>query len=169
MKCLMSLNQRECILAEYNKLVDIMDTKPRMFEYGSGGTTLWLLNHDVDLTSVEHNPKWHDELQRSDKRLDFSKQKLIAINPTHEENPLGLNRYITVCHPKDYEIILIDGVARGACLARLLFLCETSQYSPTIFIHDTHRDWYDWIFGECNIQRIKPTLGDYPAELGRIL
>jgi hypothetical protein len=31
----------------------------RVFEWGSGASTVWLMNQGADVTSVEHNPEWH--------------------------------------------------------------------------------------------------------------
>src|ERR1700712_778935 len=37
----------------------------KVFEYGSGGSTLWLLDHGADVTSVEHDRSWHQRLQQA--------------------------------------------------------------------------------------------------------
>ena len=36
--------------------------RPRVFEYGGGGSTLWLEDHGATVTAVEHDEAWHRQL-----------------------------------------------------------------------------------------------------------
>src|SRR4051794_37129916 len=43
-----------------------------VFEYGSGGSTLWLTDQGARVIAIEHHPDWHSRLRAAAPRLDIT-------------------------------------------------------------------------------------------------
>lgn len=159
MKPLMAKNQRDYILSH---------VKNKMVEWGSGGSTLYFLEHlqGKHLTSIEHHPDWYAKVkeQITSDNHDYLliRGKYIGDNATpFEENPSGLHDYISHI-VSNIDTVLIDGVARSSCL----MMSYIKYPQANIFLHDYHRDWYDYaveIYPKKTV--IKPVEGDYPSDL----
>ncbi len=106
----------------------------RVFEYGSGASTLYWLRRGATLTSVEHDPTWHAQVRRRlppDTTLDY---RLVPPEPGSHADPADPTAYASAALPgrcfKHYvhqidaipngscDLVLIDGRARPACLVR---------------------------------------------------
>jgi len=170
-KSLMAKNQADIIVSTVTA---------NMLEWGSGGTTLYLLQNlgeDQRLTSIEHDPTWFKEvklcahntlppevLERWDYRL--VQGGYVGENASmNEEVPCGLFNYIWADKLPlwKFDTFLVDGVARGACLSALAF---KGKSGADVFLHDVQRPWYDWaleLFDGGIL--IPPDDGDYPAQL----
>lgn len=121
-----------------------------MLEWGSGGSTLWFADRlpaGATLTSIEHDTAWHNYTQRRIGRrqnvelLLYPPSGPIGRNATvEEENPEYLQDYIHAVDGKQYDVILVDGVARVACMEQAR---ELLSPGGVIFLHDAHRTWYD--------------------------
>ena len=83
------------------------------------------------------------------------------VKPPREEQTYGLHDYI--CHYEEgVDTILVDGMARGACLA----MAYIKYPDATVFLHDANRDWYDWATSLYPIhEKIEADKGDYPPLL----
>lgn len=170
-KCLMAINQREHILKA-------LPSDGKMLEWGSGGSTIWFLENmqpGQHLTSIEENEHWFNKVQEKIEASGFTNHKYLLVRSQFnelrknahpsEENPVGLDDYI---HPPidlgEFDVILVDGVARGACLASVY-----GKTNAKIFIHDSNRGWYDWAIRLYSSHRvIKADQGDYPPDLTEI-
>lgn len=110
----------------------------RFFEYGSGGSTLFWLQFDpASVVSVEHDPAWHSKMtsRLASSVVDY---RLILPEPRTDGEPAdptdpsayastdpthlacSFRRYVSQIDsfPDDYfDVILIDGRARPACIA----------------------------------------------------
>jgi hypothetical protein len=170
----MALNQRETILAS-------LPDHGFMLEWGGGGSTGWFLDHmggGQSLLTVEHHAGWagtmwdayrhhaHWQLKRAPGTLE------VGQNATHwEECPAGLTDYICPPALADADVVLVDGVARSACLAAAV---ATGKPGRVIYVHDVQRkDWYEWplrVYADRIVHRrvIEPAPGDYPAKLMEI-
>ena len=151
----MAKNQRDYIISHGKHL----------FEYGSGGSTVEFCKR-LKVTSVEHDAKWYGKMPKIDgHEYILRERQMNVVNvKTAEENPLGLNDYITesLRHPQD--MVLVDGVARGACLAYL-----KSTFDGPVFLHDAQRDWYDWAISLYpRHEEIPADDGDYPPLLVKL-
>lgn len=174
MKCLMSLNQRETILSA-------LPAPGFMLEWGGGGSTGWFLEHMAAgsqlLLTVEHHAGWAGAMRaeyqhHASWRLRHLPSTLeVGQNATHwEECPAGLAEYINPVALADADVVLVDGVARSACLAAAI---ATGKPGRVVYLHDVQRDWYEWplrAFADRIRHRrgIDPTPGDYPAKLMEI-
>lgn len=124
----------------------------RAFEWGSGGSTLFLAKRLSELVSVEHDPTWHAVVAERIRAGGHSncKYRLIPPSPARPEGtPFGSGQrgsthldfesYVRAIevHPDGYfDLIMIDGRARMACLSAAwskvrvggLILLDNSNY-----------------------------------------
>jgi hypothetical protein len=116
------------------RAVDVVDAwmagqaKPlRVFEYGSGGSTLWLARRSDEVMSVEHDVGFAELMK--DEISARPNVELAVIPPvpadapavpSHKEGYRGLDftDYVNAIHKTsgDFSLIVIDGRAREACL-----------------------------------------------------
>jgi len=83
----------------------------RVFEWGSGGSTLFWLNQGAAVTSVEHDPHWADRVLDAvaPEKRDKLEMRLWDINA-----PSGEEGYVdAVLQGGPWDIIVIDGHDRG--------------------------------------------------------
>lgn len=122
-------------------VIDYLGSLPlegkRVFEYGSGGSTLFWLSHRMQCVSVEHDPSWYDLVRvRAGAAADIDYR---LVQP--EKNDLGetmdiadpmsylsddsafrgysFKNYASQidAFPSDYfDLVLVDGRARPACI-----------------------------------------------------
>jgi predicted O-methyltransferase YrrM len=103
--------------------------KPDMiaFEWGSGGSTIFIAERTRKLISVEHNLNWHNKvirLKNVEPLLREPQYKMILSSKTdplaYYSECLGnvnLKRYATTIDKyKLFDFVLIDGRARPSCL-----------------------------------------------------
>ena len=85
---------------EWLNSIDWNDSK--VFEYGTGYSTIWWQNKNVDYHAVEDNKQWYDMIE--DK-----------TNIKHEPN---YNKYMKSIYDYNYkfDVIVIDGVVRFDCI-----------------------------------------------------
>lgn len=99
----------------------------RVFEYGSGSSTLWWLRLGAEVISVEHDPKWYEMLsqrlrnEQRDKSLMLVEADSSISSDVLYLNPDGrsFRAYASAIdnYPDQYfDIILVDGVSRPACI-----------------------------------------------------
>jgi hypothetical protein len=111
--------------------------KARVFEYGSGGSTLFWLNHCEECVSIEHNPDWYKLMHPRIKEMDKIDYRLVLPDPAEDKEALDTsdpNQYLSkdslsigydfrnyVCQidafPDYYfDVVSIDGRARPSCI-----------------------------------------------------
>lgn len=100
----------------------------RVFEYGSGASTLWLARRASEVHSVEHH-RGFGEMMATE--LDqFDHVTLRIVEPVPSERPrvasakeghqgLDFADYVAAIDavPGDFDLVVVDGRAREACLA----------------------------------------------------
>ncbi len=125
--------------------IDFLQTqmKPdwKVFEYGSGGSTLFWLKHGVECVSIEHDTAWYQMIKNSaatysklDYRLVLPEPSLIAPQCYSEENFADPDCYVSA--DKDFQdktfrqyasqidefpdgyfdLVVVDGRARPSCI-----------------------------------------------------
>jgi len=108
-------------------LADRVDA--RVFEWGSGASTVWLSTRASSVTSVEHDAAWARQLVP----VLPGNATLILVEPRPCESPatasskagfagLDFTDYVAALDEVegDFDVIVVDGRAREACLARAL-------------------------------------------------
>lgn len=94
-------------------------------EWGSGRSTVWLAMRVARLTTIEHDPDWHDRVQRWLEARGLSAKvdyRLIAAPADQLDEPRD-HPYATVADQVadgSLDFALIDGQMRLRCAARIL-------------------------------------------------
>lgn len=112
-----------------DRVAEFLSGRPgaRVFEWGSGASTLWLSSRAGSVHSVEHDPGWAAALApRLPANVDLS-----VVSPAPTPTPvigsakpghagLDFSTYVAAIDAADgpYDLIVIDGRAREACLQR---------------------------------------------------
>lgn len=130
-----------------------------IIEYGSGGSTVALgkaLRSQQQLFSIEHTQEWYRSISTEISKLHIPNVSVLhcpvggsagaaySYGLQAEEFPIGCEQYL---HPSinwnRVEMVFIDGVARGACLAITRIRCRPGTYAA---IHDYvgREKWYNW-------------------------
>ena len=130
-----------------------------VFEWGTGGSTIFFKDMSCELISVEHNSEWHAAtLKELTERgyLDNSKYNLIPYelgeigpdysDPAHYKSYCtefpkhNLKKYVEFIDGQSvFDLILIDGYARASCIAHAVNHVVSGGW---IVIDNTDRDWY---------------------------
>ena len=103
--------------------------EPRVLEWGSGASSVWLAKRAGSVTSIEHDPAWAEEIGP----VLPANAQVIAVPPTlasQGEDPirsakkgfegLDFRDYVEAIDRQhgDFDLVVVDGRAREACLAR---------------------------------------------------
>jgi SAM-dependent methyltransferase len=100
----------------------------RVFEYGSGASTIWLARRAESVISIEHELPWHEVV--SARLVPFSSAEVRLIEADAEPvtgyvseksgwEGRSFQRYASAIDEEtgEFDLIVIDGRARAACLA----------------------------------------------------
>lgn len=115
-------------------LNSILEKNMTGFEWGSGGSTLFLSNRIKNLISVEHDQEWYSLISKilKERKIDNCKYELIKPEPTHLKDFDNVQHYLSsvkegynfenYCkvielYPDNYfNIVIIDGFSRSSCI-----------------------------------------------------
>jgi len=159
------------------QLKKIIDDTFKVFEFGTGGSTIWLAKRVAELVSVEHNKHWFRVL-REGMMADFGNMpdnvtlllrtgtpilNDVWIKSETTGDSIGLDYTDSILeYPDDYfDLVIVDGRARNSCLFN-----SRSKVRPGGFIllDDSQREWYqvgmmaDWESKVCGGVRTKEWL-----------
>jgi len=131
----------------------------RVFEYGSGGSTLYWLRRGARVVSVEHDPAWYERVRAAippDAPLDYRlvPPEPALPDPADPADPAAycsgdpafaawrFRRYATQidAFPEAcFDLVLVDGRARPSCLVH-----AASRVRPggTLILDNTERAYY---------------------------
>jgi predicted O-methyltransferase YrrM len=125
-------------------LMRILRRSMRVYEYGSGGSTLFFAQRVGEVVSVEHNPLWFDTLQQYIQAHGYTNSQLHLIEPepasTIAEDADPADPYAYQSSGKNYhgysfqayaasidayadatfDLVVVDGRARPACFRHAL-------------------------------------------------
>ncbi len=107
-----------------------LDPNMRVFEYGSGGSTLFFANRVGEVISVEHDPEWHARTNAAIAARDIRNCTYLLRPPTpnahsrftstdREYEGLDFADYVTAidAYPDEsFDLVSVDGRARTACV-----------------------------------------------------
>ena len=129
----------------------ILDNNMSVFEYGSGGSTIYFGNHAKNIVSIEHSLEWYQEIKpriaaNAEYRLIEPKKDAIGddkSNPNHyTSNPLmaDFRNYVSAIDDYDnFDIIFIDGRSRSSCLKHSANKIKSGGW---IILDNADRDYY---------------------------
>ena len=109
---------------EYLSHLDL--TRFKVFEYGSGNSTIWWAKRAKQVTSVEDDEGWYKKINNRIER-DFYK-----ISYVFEKDPV---RYSTIA-TNDFDIFIVDGNYRRECLEHVVGL------GGGVMLILDNSDWY---------------------------
>jgi len=115
----------------------------RVFEYGSGASTIWLAKRCREILSVEHDRSWHDR---------FQQQAAGRGNITLLHRPI-LSESATYAGSIDefdgqFDLIVVDGRHRAKCLERTV---DRLKPGGVIVFDDSGRARYRRAIGDCGL------------------
>ena len=124
----------------------------RVFEYGSGASTIWLARRAGAITSVEHDPSWYDLVRG--KTAAYDNVRLLHVpadSDAHTDTSCvsekagwkgrSFKAYVDAINREagKFDLIVIDGRARAACLRRSL---PRLREDGMILFDNSHRRAY---------------------------
>lgn len=120
-------------------LNDRLSPDMRVFEYGSGNSTLWLAERVKEVVSVEHDPDWYrrmTEVFRSSPQINYQHRDLKTGEYALSITELG----------REFDLVIIDGRDRVdsarhslACLSpKGVILWDNSD-------RESYREGYDYL------------------------
>ena len=83
----------------------------RVFEYGSGASTVWLAKRSGEVVTVEHDKPWLDKFQRQTKGHENVSLLYRPIDNGPENYVRAIDEF-----EGEFDMIVIDGRHRSACL-----------------------------------------------------
>jgi len=119
------------------------------FEWGSGGSTLWLEGLCSSVVSVEHDPTWWAMVNSS---CRTGKSLVLLCPPTEggaDPSPADPRYFRSSCCPGSFELyakmvdlvepdlVIVDGRARASCLARAV-----ARGPKLLVLDNAEREWY---------------------------
>ena len=145
--------------------IDFLNTLPlqskKVFEWGSGGSTLFWLKKGADVISVEHDPQWYEKMKlilNNTKKIEY---KLIepeiyydascssSFDPSDPDSYLSSNSnkqsyrkyasYIDKFDDNYFDIIVVDGRARPSCIKHAISKIKTGGI---LILDNSDRDYY---------------------------
>lgn len=131
----------------------------RVFEYGSGGSTLFWLKHEAHLTSIEHDPTWYYKLRDHYLRHSSLDYRLVQAEYTGRGNLdpsdpdicassdelFQAHSFCNYCSQIDefpdewFDIVLIDGRARASCIKHS---CNKVKIGGLLVLDNSDREYY---------------------------
>jgi SAM-dependent methyltransferase len=144
----------------------------RVFEYGSGASTVWLAKRAGSIISIDHDAPWvafsaprlaelgnaRVELVPADVTPDAD-ARFVSGKPGYEGKSFRAYVEAIDAQPGQFDLIVIDGRARGACLAQ-----AAGRLAPggMIVFDNSHRPRYRQAIAQSGL-RAEVTRGLVPS------
>lgn len=155
-------------------LAKICRSDSMVFEWGSGGSTLFFASRCKSLISVEHDSEWSNLVKEKIEVRNFSNIKYIELpgektdsfadknyrNPddfvSKDKNSIGLSfeKYVKAidAYPKDFfDIVLVDGRVRNSCVKRAIPHIKKNGF---LIVDNSDRKYYLESFPELSDNKL---------------
>lgn len=125
-------------------LQSYLEPEMQVFEWGSGGSTLFFSSRVGSVTSVEHDPTWHSIVLHQLQRRDIQNAHLVLCEPERgqtlpeaytstDERYKGLSfqRYveaIDIYPDVTFDLVVVDGRARPGCMLHAVAKIRSGGY-----------------------------------------
>jgi len=90
--------------------------EPCVWEWGAGGSSLWFAERAAEVRSVESNREWYERTLKELRERDIHNVELSLLT-----NIFGYVHAIPGFPPMLFDLILVDGMQRNACVLVALF------------------------------------------------
>ncbi len=151
-----------------------LTSQSRVFEYGSGGSTLFFAQRAGHVTSVEHDGAWYSTVKAKLKELGIASCEYLHLPSSSDSEPTPCERctelhtsdrpnYVGAVfddyvrsidrHPDEsFDLVVIDGRARVACIQHALPKVKPGGH---ILLDDSMRESYrrgfEFLPDECEV------------------
>ena len=144
--------------------IDYLSSLPlkgkRVFEYGSGGSTLFWLSNGAKCVSIEHNQKWYELMHPHFEGIDRIDYRLVLPEPSENKETLDIadpymyfsddvmfsecnfRKYVCQIDPfpdNIFDIVLVDGRARPSCIKHA---SKKVRIGGLIILDNSDREYY---------------------------
>ncbi len=148
------------------RVEDFLKARPgaRVFEYGSGASTVWLAKRAGEVISVDHDAGWIDFSRPRLAELGNATVELVAADAVTDADPhyhsgkpgyngTSFRSYVDSIArwPGHFDLIVIDGRARSACLGKAV---DRLADDGMIVFDNSHRGRYRKAIHECGLEAV---------------
>lgn len=115
----------------------------KVFEYGSGGSTLYLAERVASIVSVEHDSQWYEHAEEQITRSGFTNIQYLLLAPQPAANNASIDcsnpvnyvscfteykgkefsayaRFIDGYPDESFDLVIVDGRVRHSCIAHAM-------------------------------------------------
>jgi hypothetical protein len=141
-------------------VASILKSTDKIFEYGSGSSTLWFAKKVMSVHSVEHNERWYGVVKKClPKNAILTHMPLPGIKRHLKRRLRGNNglrmrsswrkypEVIKQYSDKYFDFVCIDGRLRRLCSLNALSKVKPGGW---FMLHDSNRFWY-----QCIVQQLQ--------------
>ena len=112
-------------------IIERLRNEFKIFEFGSGNSTLFFAKNAMEVTSVEHNIEWYNKLKS---KTPGNSNLILSKSDRSEDYVQRLKQ-----SNKKYDLIIIDGIHRvDCCLSASNYLTDKG----VIILDDSEREQY---------------------------
>jgi len=134
------------LYAAIDKIASVIKPDWRVFEWGSGGSTLWLAQRVLTVISYDHDEAWGRKTQHELAQFGLDNATVTLIH--------NLDQYADVIqsYTAPFDLVVVDGRNRAGCLRHagyhvkpggyvLLDNSEREQYQDAMRLYDGWERW----------------------------
>ena len=134
----------------------------RVFEWGSGASTVWLAKRASEVVSIDHDEGWIEFSRPRLARLGNARVELVPPDPLASPDrryhsgksgyhDVSFEAYVNAIdrHPDSFDLIVVDGRARAACLGKAL---DRLAGDGMIVFDNSHRRRYREAIARCGLE-----------------
>lgn len=104
----------------------LLTLESRVFEWGSGGSTVWWAKRSGFFVSVENHPVWYAKVKAALKEHGVEDKCEHLLRPKGRN---GFASYVSAIDPyESFDIVFVDGRERAACLKRAVKKVKSGGY-----------------------------------------
>ena len=133
-----------------NWLERFLSSDMTAFEWGSGGSTLYISSRVARLISIEHDPQWWQDIKAKLQQQNITNCEIILRPPEQHIDEytsvrfpeLSFEKYVKAIdeYPDEYfDFVFVDGRARCACIKHALAKVKAGG---VLMLDDTERQRY---------------------------
>lgn len=123
-----SVNDLPWIPFAASRFIESLILRPdsRVFEYGSGGSTVWFAARSGFFVSVENRANWYAQVKRKLEELGRIDKVEYLLRP---KGPRGFEPYILAIDDYEpFDVVFVDGRERTSCMKRAVPKIKSGGY-----------------------------------------
>lgn len=135
-----------------NWLANYLNKEMRVFEYGSGGSTLFMAKRVKEISSVESDIYWYSKIMKTIRMSGIKNCKVFYAEATtspFRQSPADDSAYVSYAEkikkfPNNYfDLVFVDGRGRELCVRESLLKIKNGGY---LLLDNSDRPEYKPIF-----------------------